>query len=109
MRVFPALVAICSAIDDFQATKLIQSELSRYEFKLHLPFILLRCQTYDFHHETCVENIRSSFANSYNLTVTCAFTSDWMNVGAVTYWFGNVENYGAVMCGELTHTEVRQT
>ncbi|CBY18804.1 unnamed protein product [Oikopleura dioica] len=96
MKIFCALAAFAQAIDDNTATNLIQSELSR-------------CQSYDTYHETCVENIRSAFSQRYNVNVTCAYTSDWMNVGGVTYWFGNVQNYGAVMCGELTYTDVNQS
>ena len=69
---------------------------------------MFRCNSYDTYHETCVENIRSAFSQRYNVAVTCAYTSDWQNVGGVTYWFANVMNYGAVMCGELAYVDVNQ-
>ncbi|CBY12645.1 unnamed protein product [Oikopleura dioica] len=69
----------------------------------------IECKQYSIHHETCIDNIRSSFEARFNVPVTCAFTSDSETVYARTWW-GIVEpNYGMIMCGELTYVAVNQS
>ena len=76
--IFLFLIQSIFAIDDSAANSLIQQEIQRsINLWLDLVAILIfRCKTYAIHHETCVDNIRSSFEARYNVPVTCAFTSD---------------------------------
>ena len=68
----------------------------------------LRCVSNGWDEAICISNVRNTLWNTWGLVATCSYTQDSLIPGFNSPWWGKIDNYGLIGCGEYTNVEPKQ-